>query len=80
MSFMDRVKKSDVPSNTIKKKTETKTKTETTSKKRKSSSKEIVNILIDEFQQIKKYLRNGEKRPSQTEAVKNFEKHLKLLL
>jgi len=36
------------------------------------------DFLIDEFEQLKTYFRKGE-RPSQTEAIKNFEKHLKEL-
>lgn len=35
-------------------------------------------FLIDEFEQLKTYFRKGE-RPSQIEAIKNFEKHLKEL-
>lgn len=37
------------------------------------------SILIDNWKQIKNYFRKGE-RPSQTQAIQNFEKHLHQLL
>ena len=35
--------------------------------------------IVDEFQQLKTYFRKG-KRPSQTTAINNFEKHLNDLI
>jgi len=50
-----------------------------TYKPRPKIDKKRMEMLLDEFEQLKTYFRKGN-RPSQTIAIKNFEKHLKELI